>query len=108
MPGLFIQRLAEAIAPFCDVAVIYVHPDPRCPAKPEVEFSEEHEVRVIRVYFKNSGLNLPFIGPSLNLWRFYKAYMKAFHSIREFSPDLVHAHILTRMGFIGWRISRKN
>ena len=107
MPGLFIQRQAEAIAPHCDVAVIYVHPDPHCPNKFEVEFSEEKEVRVLRVYYKISGGQSSFIRKALNLRRFYQAHMKAFHSIREFAPDLVHAHVLTRMGFIGWRIARK-
>jgi glycosyltransferase involved in cell wall biosynthesis len=33
--------------------------------------------------------------------------MKAYQSIRAFSPDLVHVHILTRIGFIGWRIARR-
>lgn len=107
MPGLFIQRQAEAITPFCDVAVIYVHPDPYCPNKIEVEFSEENEVRVLRVYYKTSGGKSSFVGKMLNLWYFYKAHEKAFHSIREFSPDVVHAHILSRMGLIGWKISRK-
>ncbi|MCX6268402.1 MAG: glycosyltransferase [Bacteroidetes bacterium] len=107
MPGLFIQRQAEAITPFCDVALIYVHPDPHCPNKMEVEFSEENEVRVLRVYFKVSEGQSSLAGKALNLWRFYQAHRKAFHSIREFSPELVHAHILTRMGFIGWQTARK-
>ncbi|MEI7724227.1 MAG: glycosyltransferase [Bacteroidota bacterium] len=107
MPGLFIQRQAEAITPFCDVALIYVHPDPDCPNKIEVEFSEENEVRILRVYYKVSGNQTSLLAKALNLWHFYKAHQKAFHSIREFAPDLVHAHILTRMGLIGWRISRK-
>ena len=107
MPGLFIQRQAEAITPFCDVAVIYVHPDPHCPNKLEVDFSEEKEVRVIRVYYKISDKKSSFLGKAMNMRNFYQAHLKAFHSIREFSPDIVHAHILTRMGFIGWKISRK-
>jgi glycosyltransferase involved in cell wall biosynthesis len=108
MPGLFIQRQAEAITPYCDVALIYIHPDPHCPNKVEAEFSEENEVRVLRVYYKVGDGKPSFLGKVINLWHFYKAHMKAFHSIREFSPNLVHAHILTRMGFVGLRISRKN
>ncbi len=107
MPGLFIQRQAEAITPWCDVAVIYVHPDPHCPNKLEVDFSEENQVRVLRVYYQVSRQPSSFIGKALNMWNFYRAHLKAFHSIREFLPDVVHAHILTRIGFIGWRIARK-
>jgi glycosyltransferase involved in cell wall biosynthesis len=107
MPGLFIQRQAEALTPYCDVAVIYVHPDPHCPNKVEVEFSEEKEVRVLRVYYKVKGDTDSLMGKALNFWHFYQAHRKAWHSIREFNPDLVHTHILTRIGFIGWRISRE-
>lgn len=107
MPGLFIMRQAEAITPFCDVAVIYVHPDPDCPNNLEVDFSEENEVRVLRVYYKVKGGTSSFVRKVLNFRQFYKAHLKAFHSIREFCPDIVHAHILTRMGLIGLKISRQ-
>ncbi len=106
MPGLFIKLQAESLTPYCDVAVIYVHPDPECPNKYEAEFSEENEVRVLRVYYKSYGPSPSFIGKILNLWRFYRANLKAIHSIRQFSPDLIHAHVLTRMGLIGWKVSR--
>jgi glycosyltransferase involved in cell wall biosynthesis len=107
MPGLFIQRQAEAITPFCDVAVIYVHPDPHCPNNLEVEFSEEKEVRVLRVYYKVGDQPSSFFGKAFDFRKFSQAHRKAFHSIREFSPDVVHAHVLTRMGYIGWKIARK-
>jgi glycosyltransferase involved in cell wall biosynthesis len=107
MPGLFIQRQAEAITPFCDVAVIYVHPDPDCPNKFEAEFSEENQVRVLRVYFRPVVSRLSLLAKLLTLLRFYKANMKAVHSIRQFDPEIVHAHVLTRMGYIGWKVSKK-
>ncbi len=107
MPGLFIRRQAEALTPFCDVAVIYIHPDPECPNKYEVEFSEENEVRVLRVYYKVPAVAyMPFSG-IYRMFRFYRAAMKAVNSISQFAPQVVHAHILTRMGFIAWRVSRK-
>jgi len=108
MPGLFIQRQAESITPFCDVAVIYVHPDPECPNRYEVVFSEENQVRVIRVYFKPVVCAIGFVGKALNLLKFYHAHQKAFKSIRQFSPQIIHSHLLTRMAFIGWRLSKKN
>ena len=106
MPGLFVQRQAEALTPYCDVAVIFAHPDPDCPNNYEAEFSEENEVRVLRVYYKIKK-RTSLAGKAFNLWKFYRANMKAIHSIRQFDPDLVHAHILTRMGLIGWKVSRK-
>ena len=106
MPGLFIRRQAEAITPFCDVAVIYVHPDPDCPNNYEAEFSEENEVRVLRVYYKVNGQATSIFSKALNFWKFYRANLKAIYSIRQFEPDLVHAHILTRMALIGMKVSR--
>ena len=107
MPGLFIQRQAEALTPFCDVAVVYVHPDPDCKDKFEAEFSEENEVRVLRVYYKVSNHDGSFVTKVCNLRKFYRAIQRAIHSIRDFSPDLVHAHVLTRIGFIAWKVSRE-
>ena len=106
MPGLFIRRQAEALTPYCDIAVIYVHPDPDCPNKYEAEFSEENDVRVLRIYYKTGSDGSSLAGRAIGFWRFYQANLKAIYSIRQFSPDLVHAHILTRMGLIGWKVSR--
>jgi len=107
MPGLFIQRQAEALTRYCDVAVIYVHPEPDCPNKYEVEFSEENEVRALRVYYRSSTKGFSFLRNLLKVYRFYRANFKALKSIRQFNPDLVHAHVLTRMGIIAYRISRR-
>jgi len=106
MAGLFIQRQAEAISTYCDIAVIYVHPEQDCPNKYEVEFSEENEVRVLRVYYRVTEKGFTFIRNLLKLYRFYRANFKALKSIRQFDPDVVHVHVLTRMAIIGFRISR--
>lgn len=105
MPGLFIQRQAEAITPWCDVAVIHVQPDPQGPEEVEAQFSEENGVRVLRIRYRTRKRPGPL------KWRdaldYNRACMKAFNSIRQFAPDLVHAHILTRAAFIGRKIARR-
>ena len=107
MPGLFIQKQAEAITPYCDVAVIYLHPDPHCPNDFEVEFSQENQVRVLRVYYKVNPDRKDLFSKLHNLWRFYRAGTKALHSIRGLSPDIIHVHVMTRMGILGWLAHRK-
>jgi glycosyltransferase involved in cell wall biosynthesis len=107
MEGLFIQRQAEALVAFCDVAVIFVHPDPSCPNKVEVDFSEENGVRVMRVYRRISAGKEPLWKKIINLWGYYRAAMKAIRSIRKFNPDIIHAHILTRAGIVAWQASRE-
>lgn len=107
MPGLFIRRQAESLTSLCDVAVIYIHPATDGPVKPEVEFREENQVRVIRIYYRTPSGHGSVSARILGLFRFYRAAMRAVNGIRQFCPDLIHAHILTRMAFIGWRVSRK-
>ncbi len=105
MPGLFIQRQAEALTPFCDVAVLYVHAENHCPNKLEVEFAEENKVRVMRIYYQIPSGSFPLLNKLANFYRYYKTQARALKSIQDFHPDLVHAHVLTRMGFIAMRLS---
>ncbi len=107
MPGLFIQRQAEALAEHCDVAVIYVHPDPDCPSELESDFCNERGVRVLRIYYRAGQHPSSLFFRLRDLWNFRRVHLKAFRSISGFEPDVIHAHILTRMGVIGWLAARK-
>jgi glycosyltransferase involved in cell wall biosynthesis len=101
MPGLFIRRQAEALTAFCDVAVLYIHADPECPNNSESEYAREKEVDVVRVYYRPGN-------SQISRWiRFYRAHMLGLDLLRGSRPDLVHAHVLTREGFMAWRIARK-
>ena len=104
MEGLFVQRQAEAILPWCEVAVIQVVVQDKCPEKPEALFSEENGVRVLRIYQRGAGSTTLF-SRMLSLWRYYRTGIKAVRSIRQFAPDIIHAHIMTRASIIGWRAS---
>ncbi len=101
MPGLFIRYQAEALSSFCDVTVVYVHPDPECPNRMEAESASENGVRVIRVYYR------PGHGPARRWLRFYKAHQEGFAMTGSEPPDLIHVHVLTREGAMGCLFSRK-
>ena len=100
MFGLFIQRHAEAAALFNDITVIYCQQttDNRqlssFKTKFEVVRTLENNVDTIRVYYKKPKNKI------LSLWRFYRANMMALKLCRK--PDLIHVHILTRLGVIAW------
>jgi len=100
MPGLFVKNQAEAVYRFCDVAVLYVHGDRDCPNSYEVDFTEENNVIVVRVYYKIPSLKIPLAGSFLKLFRFLKAYRLGFHLLTNFEPDILHVHVLTRTGLI--------
>ncbi|HTX87623.1 MAG TPA: glycosyltransferase, partial [Bacteroidales bacterium] len=109
MPGLFIRYQAEALVPFCDVAVLYVHPDEKAVNKYEVVISEEQGVHTVRIYYrvKSGDLGSRFAFRVSNILllryiRFLVACRKGFRVLREFHPDLVHVHVLTRHGVVAW------
>ena len=94
MFGLFVQRHAEAAALFNEVSVIYVHPDEHSRKTFEFERILENGVDTIRVYYrKTDRLTSPF--------RYFKACRKALRMVGK--PDLIHVHVLTRMGLVALR-----
>jgi len=98
MPGLFIQKQAEAISSFCNVAVLYVHADQHTFNRYEIDFGEERGVKVVRVYYREP--ELPLIAGLLKVIRFYKAHTLGYKMLRSFDPDIIHVHVLTREGMV--------
>lgn len=126
MFGLFVQRHAEAAALFNDITVIYcqqIESQSRKVAKSqsrdasitpekneqyvidtsnhkkfEIVRTLENNVDTIRVYYKKPKNKI------LSLIRFYRANMMALKIGRDKSRpyDLIHVHILTRLGVIAW------
>jgi glycosyltransferase involved in cell wall biosynthesis len=95
MFGLFVQRHAEAAALFNDITVIYCHACERQQAKKfEIVRTNENNVDTIRVYYKKPKNKIQ------SLLRFYRANMMALKLCKK--PDLIHVHVLTRLGVIAW------
>lgn len=107
MFGLFVQRHAEAAALFNDITVIYCNEQramsnepnahsskPTAQSKFEIVRTNENNVDTIRVYYKKPENKI------LSLIRFYRANMKALKLCGK--PDMIHVHILTRLGVIAW------
>lgn len=107
MPGLFIQRQAETLAVSARVVVLYVHPDPDCPNEFEIEYSREEGVTVVRVYFKTPAIVIPGLFQAMNLINFYRSHIRGLEVVGEFTPDIVHSHILTREAMMGHWFSRR-
>ncbi|MCX6281684.1 MAG: glycosyltransferase [Bacteroidetes bacterium] len=106
MPGLFIQRQAEALAKEHSVQVISVHPDPLVKKNYEIVHTLENSVNVCRVYYKIApGLDL--ISKLINTGRYIRAHHHGYMSLMPFSVDVVHGHILTREIFFTWFMARK-
>ncbi len=103
MPGLFVERHAEAIAAFCKVSVLYIHPDDKLFKKNyEIITNTKKGVFTIRIYYKTLKINLPVIGEVLKGIRYYRYVMKGIKLIKRANGDfdLIHVNILTRLGLI--------
>ncbi|MEI6899897.1 MAG: glycosyltransferase [Bacteroidota bacterium] len=102
MSGLFIQVQAEALTALCDVAVLYLHEDPDCPNRFEIDRSEENKVLVIRVYYKVPAADASIWTRILKLFRFFRAFYLGMKMLGGFNPQLMHVHVLTRCGVLAY------
>ena len=105
MPGLFIQRHAEAANQYCNVGVVYVHAleFEKSLLKYEIEYKLVNKVPTVRVYYRNPKLNVLIITPIIKAFKFYKANLLGIKKIKSKLGgfDILHIHILTRLGVFG-------
>lgn len=105
MAGLFVRKHAQAVSLFCEVEVLYVHPTPGI-KQFETEIKQIENVKETTVYFPANSDNL--INKVLKQINYLRAYRQGWKTIRQngFTPDIVHANILTRTGFMAYIIKR--
>lgn len=97
MAGLFVRKHAQAVSLYCDVMVLYVHADNKI-SKTEIIENSALGISETIIYYPSKS------NPLLKFISLYNAYKKGFRYIFEkgFHPDLIHANILTRTGFIAY------
>ncbi len=103
MPGLFIQRHAEAANKFCKIGVVYTHVVELEKVKGfSTELSNINGVFTAKVYYNNPKINFPLITPFVKAVRYFIANSIGIKKISEELDgfDLLHVHILTRLGLI--------
>ncbi len=110
MHGLFIKRHALAVLKYCNISVLYVHPDE--PSSNEEKYKESinyelttlnnNKLYTVRIYYKKSNYKLKYIALGINTGRFLLSYLKGFKIINKLvgKPDILHVHVLTRIGII--------
>ena len=103
MPGLFIQRHAESAAKYCKVGVVYTHNfNDKSGEIYDTEFGTINGVPTAKVYYKNPQCKIPGLNGLTKAFRFVKANFIGIKKIKKELGgfDLVHVHILTRLGII--------
>lgn len=98
LDGNFVENHARALAPYCDLAVIFVHSDVDMKQKYLLEKTKPFGFTEIRVYFKKPFTGIPILNKWITLVRYVSAQLKGYSyylSTKE-PPDFTHIHVLTR------------
>jgi glycosyltransferase involved in cell wall biosynthesis len=100
MPGLFIQRHAEVVAEFADVAVLYLRAAPNQPLGFEIVQTNENKVVTVKVYYGTRSILPAIISKPFNGLLFAIAFFKAYiYLLSKWNkPDIIHVNVLTRLG----------
>lgn len=110
MPGLFIQRHAEAANNCCDSGVVYTHQvDDLSGIKSiyDIDYKLVNGVPTAKVYYLSSNIKLFPFNKLINIFRFFKANNIGIQRIKKQLGgfDIVHVHVLTRLGLIAYYYS---
>ncbi len=103
LSGIFIQRHALAVSAFCDVAVLYIVPDPGLARKRVVETTSENGLRVTRIFFR-PGTRLPGLAKLADLARYYRLSRLGLRTVNEDfgPPDILHLQVNPPLGQIAY------
>ncbi len=99
LSGIFIKKHAEAVSKYCDVAVLYVTPDPNLKDKNyDIEYLDEEDgIPTVRVYYNNSIIKIPIIRI---FGRIIFQYLTWYHGLKLIKekfgkPDLIHVNVVS-------------
>jgi glycosyltransferase involved in cell wall biosynthesis len=103
LSGIFIQRHALAVATSCDVAVLYIVPDPGLARKRVVETTSENGLRVTRIFFR-PGTRVPGLAKLADLVRYYRLSRLGLRAVsKDFGdPDILHVQVNPPLGQIAF------
>jgi len=98
LDGNFIENHAKAVAPFCDLAVLFVHSDADLNQAFEEIQNSPSGFQEIRVYFKKPHLKWKALNRIVTFIRYFKAQLKGYRLYLKSNkqPDLTHIHVLGR------------
>ncbi len=109
MPGLFVKYHAIAVSEYCNVSVIYLHPDKTLKEKYKIENITANGINEIIVYYKVVNSDFPLISQLSKVNLYFKAFLQGYKFLLKSSqkPDLVHVNILTRTAVPALYLKRK-
>lgn len=103
MAGLFVRKHAQAVSQFCEVEVLYIHPSTDI-NRFEISSNKIANVNETIVYFPAKSDNI--VQKLIKQLNYISAYYKGWRHVKKnnFTPDIIHANILTRTGLMAFLI----
>lgn len=103
MAGLFVRKHAQAVSQFCEVEVLYIHPSTDI-SRFEISTNKIANVKETTVYFPAKSNNI--VQKLIKQLNYISAYYKGWRHVKKnnFTPDIIHANILTRTGLMAFLI----
>lgn len=101
MFGLFVQRHAQAVAPYQNISVVYAHARTDLEQKIKLEQASRNGVNEIHAYYRKPKTE-SFWSKIVTTKRFFKANKWGIRQAEKIygKVDLIHVHVLTRLGFL--------
>jgi glycosyltransferase involved in cell wall biosynthesis len=102
MYGLFVQRHAKAAAINNKVCVLHIVKDEKTHAKREILIDKEKNLTEVCVVYRPVCGKIPILNKAFSAFQFLVACLYGLRYIKAKSapPDIVHVHVLTRMGLV--------
>jgi glycosyltransferase involved in cell wall biosynthesis len=106
--GNFVEKHLQAVAGFCDVAVLHVSADNTLQNKIEISLNKQGEIPYLIIYFKPSEINIPLLSGIIKLIKYIRLYFKGYKIIiKGFgTPDIIHGNIIFPVGIIAYLIKK--
>ena len=108
--GIFVQKHAEALALYAEVAVLYAVGDPHLATKKVILTKTKKENLIAYTfYYKQSKTAFLPLRKLNNIRKYWQVNSQALQQVfEEFGkPDLVHSHILNRPAVVAYYIKKK-
>ena len=99
--GIFIERHAEVVSKYCEVAVLYFVVDSGLRGKHfEIIKEEKNGIHSVKVYAPPSGFRIPLISSSYNVIRYFFYINRGLKEIKlEFGKfNLIQVNVASRIG----------
>jgi len=108
--GNFVQRHADAVSKFNDVASLYVSSDPNLTKKFDIEIKRINDVFTVNVYYKKVK-DIFIIGLWMKYFRLQKAYRAGYNEVVKYfnsKPDVVHLNVAYPAGLFAMKLKKES